>query len=254
VPVAGGKKYTPLEFLAGTAYLGWLVFLSPFFTVYGLVLLLVLFLGTFDIHRAARIHNVVFGRTVLFLSWPWVRCRVHGRSHARGLKRVIVTVNHATAVDIFFTALLPFPDRMVFVKNWVTRMFYLGSFVRLARYVDTQSVDSGTYPGMMEEPCNRKTSFQMYPEGTRTKDGKLGRFHSGAFWLSIKTGLPVLPVYMEGLFGFPATNFPFVFPVKADIHILEPVYPALWRESGDHVGMRKAVRRLYDRFTGTADG
>ena len=55
----------------------------------------------------------------------------------------------------------------------------------------------------------------FFPEGTRSKDGKVGRFNDGAFHLAIKAQVPILPIVVEGshqclpkhswVFGEPAT-------------------------------------------------
>jgi 1-acyl-sn-glycerol-3-phosphate acyltransferase len=42
-------------------------------------------------------------------------------------------------------------------------------------------------------------SFVVFPEGHRTRDGKLGKFYPGAFRLAIEGGVPVLPVVTKGL-------------------------------------------------------
>jgi 1-acyl-sn-glycerol-3-phosphate acyltransferase len=39
-----------------------------------------------------------------------------------------------------------------------------------------------------------------FPEGTRSRDGDLGKFHSGAFALALRTGVPLVPVTLEGSF------------------------------------------------------
>jgi 1-acyl-sn-glycerol-3-phosphate acyltransferase len=44
-------------------------------------------------------------------------------------------------------------------------------------------------------------SVLMFPEGTRTRDGALGRFKSGAASIAIRCGVPVLPVAIEGAYG-----------------------------------------------------
>jgi 1-acyl-sn-glycerol-3-phosphate acyltransferase len=43
-------------------------------------------------------------------------------------------------------------------------------------------------------------SILLYPEGTRTPDGALGAFHPGAGLLAVELGLPVVPIYLDGLF------------------------------------------------------
>jgi len=41
-------------------------------------------------------------------------------------------------------------------------------------------------------------SVLIFPEGTRSEDGELGRFHRGAFRLALDTGIPILPVAIHG--------------------------------------------------------
>jgi len=49
-----------------------------------------------------------------------------------------------------------------------------------------------------EKCLNQGSSLMIFPEGTRSKDGKLGKFRDGAFILSQKTGSPVVPVVITG--------------------------------------------------------
>jgi 1-acyl-sn-glycerol-3-phosphate acyltransferase len=44
-------------------------------------------------------------------------------------------------------------------------------------------------------------SILLYPEGTRTTDGRIGAFRPGVGFLAVELGIPVVPIRMEGLFG-----------------------------------------------------
>ena len=44
----------------------------------------------------------------------------------------------------------------------------------------------------------RGASVFFFPEGTRSKDGKLGIFKRGAFSVAVKTGVPVIPITLLG--------------------------------------------------------
>lgn len=48
------------------------------------------------------------------------------------------------------------------------------------------------------DKLNEGKSMTIFPEGTRSKDGKLGEFKSGAFKIAQKTGVPIIPVYIKG--------------------------------------------------------
>jgi len=58
----------------------------------------------------------------------------------------------------------------------------------------------------------------MFPEGTRTKDGKLRRFHTGAARLCIEYGIPYIPVGIRNSFKLEVGR-------KIDVHIGKPRYP-----------------------------
>jgi 1-acyl-sn-glycerol-3-phosphate acyltransferase len=46
---------------------------------------------------------------------------------------------------------------------------------------------------------NKKVSFGIFPEGDLFKKGKFGKFHDGAAYLSFKTKIPIVPVYMHNV-------------------------------------------------------
>lgn len=56
--------------------------------------------------------------------------------------------------------------------------------------------------------------FLVHPEGTRTRDGSLGDFKAGAALLSIKTGVPIIPVAIEG--GCSVWSYDMTFPRTKD--------------------------------------
>ena len=63
----------------------------------------------------------------------------------------------------------------------------------------------------------------MFPEGTRSKDGKLGAFKTGAFHLAIDAGVNIIPIHIKGTHEiWPATNFK-ITPGKIDVCIGKPI-------------------------------
>jgi 1-acyl-sn-glycerol-3-phosphate acyltransferase len=85
-------------------------------------------------------------------------------------------------------------------------------------------------------------SVMIFPEGTRSEDGKLLPFKPGAFKLAVAAGVPLLPIAVSGSArGLPKGSY-WVRPAKITIRILEPVPTA---------GLKgRDVRRLRDDVTG----
>jgi len=74
----------------------------------------------------------------------------------------------------------------------------------LIRALDTYPVARGQVDPaalkMMLKLLRRGERLLMFPEGTRTRDGALGVFRSGAAAIAVRTGVPVLPVCIEGAY------------------------------------------------------
>ena len=73
--------------------------------------------------------------------------------------------------------------------------FRLGLFVPVDR---ANTEDALASLDLAAEYMRQGISFLIYPEGTRSRDGRLLRFKSGAFALAIKAGVPVVPVACAG--------------------------------------------------------
>jgi 1-acyl-sn-glycerol-3-phosphate acyltransferase len=63
----------------------------------------------------------------------------------------------------------------------------------------------------------------IFPEGTRSRDGRMGAFKPGAFRLAIEAQVPILPVAVTGsAYGMPKGS-PWIRPTLVLIRVLEPV-------------------------------
>ena len=73
------------------------------------------------------------------------------------------------------------------------------------------------------ENLRRGKSYMVYPEGTRSKDGKLLPFKKGAFMMAIEAGVPIVPVTVSGATKImPKGEFK-VFPSTVHITVHEPI-------------------------------
>ena len=112
----------------------------------------------------------------------------------------IVVSNHESFVDILLLSHLPFEMKWLskvemFKIPVVGWLMTLANDVRLTRGEVTSAADAMK---QCEDRLDQKVSVMIFPEGTRSKTGELGKFKNGAFRLAIDTGVPILPVAVHG--------------------------------------------------------
>lgn len=80
-------------------------------------------------------------------------------------------------------------------NHWVWHSPFFGAIIR---YADFYYVGDGyeLYVERMRQKVKEGYSIAIFPEGTRTYDGRMKRFHKGAFYLSEKLQLDIIPVIL----------------------------------------------------------
>ena len=66
-------------------------------------------------------------------------------------------------------------------------------------------------------------SVFIFPEGTRSLNGEVGRFKRGAFQIALDLGLPVIPLSLDGCYEVLPKGKPFVHRHPVHMHIGEPI-------------------------------
>src|SRR5690606_31524813 len=129
--------------------------------------------------------------------WP---VAVHGREKIRPGETYVMVANHLSLLDILVLF------RLFRHFKWVSkienfRVPCIGWNMTLNGYVPLVRGDTRSIAVMMDA-CRRSLKqgnpVMMFPEGTRSKDGKLRSFELGAFKLASEMSLPILPIVIEG--------------------------------------------------------
>ncbi len=178
------------------------------------------------------------------LLWFWAnsafifmikRIRVIGKSNISKGTKYILVANHTSSFDIL--AIMSFyPDVAFFGREYLTKIPVFGKVLRMNDYVPMRSTDLRNTKEMLEqlkEKSSRRT-VAIFPEGTRTRTGKMNRFRKGFIHLIKATGYDVLPVTLHGFFDFkPATRFYIDFRSKLRVVIHKPIENKLLVELDD---------------------
>jgi 1-acyl-sn-glycerol-3-phosphate acyltransferase len=128
-----------------------------------------------------------------------VRVRIEGIENVPPTASILAA-NHASNLDPL--ALLPVLPRRVtiFAKQELFRIPIFSAGMRLAGFIPVErgSREAAAGVGVAVERLREGLSLAIFPEGTRSPDGRLRPFKRGAFAIAIEAGVPVVPVSIGG--------------------------------------------------------
>lgn len=111
-------------------------------------------------------------------------------------KPAVIIANHASFLDILVTTMLS-PNLILLTNKWVWNSPVFGLVVRFAEYYPvTEGADESIE--RLRKKVSEGFSIVVFPEGTRSVDGKIGRFHKGAFFIAEKLNLDIVPLLIHG--------------------------------------------------------
>jgi 1-acyl-sn-glycerol-3-phosphate acyltransferase len=111
-------------------------------------------------------------------------------------KPSVIVCNHQSHIDL--ACQLIFTPNIIFLTNqWVWNNPVYGLLIRNAEFYPVADGIEQLLP-KLQSLVERGYSIAVYPEGTRSKDCSIGRFHQGAFHIAEKLGLDVTPMYLYG--------------------------------------------------------
>lgn len=155
----------------------------------------------------------------------------------------VIICNHQSHLDLICQ--LIFTHKVVFLTNdWVWKNPLYGFLIREAEYYPVNKGIENALP-KLSELVKRGYSIAVYPEGTRSRTCKIGRFHQGAFYIAENLGLDILPMYLYGTGK--------VLPKKCYVlkkgHLYIEVDNSIKREElrnmGNFMEQASAIRKLY---------
>lgn len=140
-------------------------------------------------------------------AWSWCILATTGvRVHVEGLSRLapdrtyVFVANHQSLYDIpVLFAALPYQLRII-AKESLGRFPVLGWHLRRTGHmlVDRRHPDRKGVLTWAAALTGRGLCLIVFPEGTRSRDGRIGAFKAGSFLLALQAGLPVVPLSIVG--------------------------------------------------------
>ncbi|CAK7039231.1 MAG: hypothetical protein DELT_00709 [Desulfovibrio sp.] len=153
----------------------------------------------------------------------------------------IFVANHQSFFDAYFMGALCFPNVVFIVRSWPFRIPFYGFFMRKAGYIDAETLNAADLVAAGKKALQSGASIVVFPEGTRSYTREMGRFRSGAFVLALQTGVPIVPICLDGTGDFLRRGDFLPRPAKVRVTILAPLYPEEYAPLGE--GAHRQLRR-----------
>jgi 1-acyl-sn-glycerol-3-phosphate acyltransferase len=192
--------------------------------------------------RLVRWFIWVYGRVWLFYMSPFVRFERQDMDLLERDKPYLLVVNHFSFFDTFCMALLPIYNIAFAVRSWPFRMVWYRSFMRMARYLDVEGGSWEETLASSQETFVHGGCVLFFPEGHRSRDGQLQRFHSGGFQVAIAAGVPVVPLCIDGTNQLLPAGRKLMRPCRIRLRALPAIDTSNFSEVDGHIRLRKQVK------------
>lgn len=154
----------------------------------------------FDKYRVASHKMNCLVGYVLMVANPFWRTTIHNFKDVDTSETYVVAANHQSLTDICILSATKLNIKWV-AKRELTFVPFLGWIMAMAKYVLLNRKDPKSQIKMMktcEYYLEKGISIAIFPEGTRSKTGEMGRFRDGAALLARKKNVKILPVAFYG--------------------------------------------------------
>ncbi|KAL8171777.1 hypothetical protein V2J09_023581 [Rumex salicifolius] len=178
--------------------------------------------------KQGNIYGHVTGRMIMWILGNPIR--VEGAEHSS--ERAIYISNHASLIDpLLLMWLTPIGTLFIAAKEiiWYPlfgQLYVLANHLRIDRSSPSSAIKS------MKEGANEvvknKLSMIIFPEGTRSEDGRLLPFKKGFIHLALQTQLPIVPILMTGTHRAWRKGSLRVRPSPITVKYLEPIITLDW--------------------------
>ena len=177
-----------------------MLWLIPTIAVYTIVLGFASVASSFFDRRGHFAHGCARAWSWLILATTGVEVSVRGLERLVPGKTYVFVANHQSIYDIpclFWS--LPYQLRII-AKDSLGKFPVLGAHLKRTGHllVDRRKPDRSSVFDWASRLTSNGLSLIIFPEGTRSRDGFMGKFKGGSIMLAIQAGLPLVPISVVG--------------------------------------------------------
>lgn len=168
-------------------------------------------------------------------------------------RAVLYVANHESFFDVILT-ITKLPGMVCFVaKKSFKKVPIFAQALSLYNtlFIDRDDVRQGLATILKAiENVKSGLSVFIFPEGTRSRDGRMNEFKEGSMKIAVKSGCPIIPIAISNTANVFENHFPRVTSVPVVVEILDPVMPEDYdRTQQKHLGKlcRERIEEARDR-------
>jgi 1-acyl-sn-glycerol-3-phosphate acyltransferase len=198
---------------------------SVLIIVLGMPVMALLVAVTLPFDKTRRIPGLFLrrlGSTPTYV-FPFWTVQIEGSQPESGA--YVCTSNHQSFLDIFGMARQKREMKWI-AKEEIFKLPFFGLFFRLSGDIPVNRGDRESGGAALQKArwyLDHGMPVMIFPEGTRSRDGKMGAFKPGAFRLAIEAQVPILPVAVTGsAYGMPKGS-PWIRPTLVLVRLLDPI-------------------------------
>ncbi|HOY30252.1 MAG TPA: 1-acyl-sn-glycerol-3-phosphate acyltransferase [Bacteroidales bacterium] len=190
---------------------------------------------------------MLVSRSTMYVMF-FTKKRFIGLSPGTFRKPALIICNHQSSIDI--PLLLMFTPKIIMLTN--DKMYYSkirGILIRMSGYLPSSS-GYDMIKEKLTEYFRDGYSVVIFPEGSRSPDQQIHRFHKGAFYLAESMNLDILPVVIHGTANYVAKGELFGKRSTITVKFLDRIIPANTAYGADYLERAKGLTRLYRKEFG----
>lgn len=187
-----------------------------------------------------------------------IRYEMIGKEKIDPKKNYVFMGNHQSYADIFLMLANLSNHFMFMAKKELFKIPFFGYAIRKMGLIP---VDRGNSKEALKsllqaaKTISSGYSVMLFPEGTRSTDGRMLPFKRGAFMLAVRSGQAIVPFYIENSGKILSKGSFFIHPFKkVRIHILDVIEPGGFKEVELLEQVREALEKKEAEFLGTGTG
>ena len=163
----------------------------------------------------------------LFCLISLVRIEVRGREKLDRSTSYVFVANHQGAYDIFLIYGYLGHKFKWMMKSSLRRIPFVGAACAAAGFIFVDRSGKGLRETLAaaEKILTGGMSLVVFPEGSRTPDGKIHRFKKGAYQIADDLSLRVVPLTIDGYYRVLSKNSKLIRPGKIVLTVHDPIFP-----------------------------